>query len=65
VTHRLSQTLDCDRSPTCNASFRLHHGERLNEARERARRAGWGIDRTTLKNRTIVRDFCPAHVKEK
>lgn len=64
MTHRLSQTLDCDGSPTCDQSFRLHPGEHLNEARERARKAGWGVDRTTLKNRTIVRDFCPAHKKE-
>jgi hypothetical protein len=65
MTHRLSQALDCDRAPTCNASFRLRHGERLNDTRQRAHRAGWSVDRTTLKNRTIVRDFCPVHSKEK
>jgi len=64
MTHRLSQTLDCDRAPTCKATFRLGPGERLNDARERARRAGWSIDRITLKSRTIVLDFCPAHTKE-
>ena len=50
----------CD-APRCEAQARTGEG-RLGKARRIAESKGWKVTRPPHRARTLLRDFCPAHI---